>query len=39
LTFMGDALRDAFDTRLGIAALRGRAEPKPPTATTTEVTP
>ncbi|UIF85067.1 ABC transporter permease [Cupriavidus sp. UYPR2.512] len=30
LTFMGDALRDAFDTRLGLAALRGRVEPKIP---------
>lgn len=30
LTFMGDALRDAFDTRLGLAALRGRVEPKVP---------
>jgi len=30
LTFMGDALRDAFDTRLGLAALRGRVEPKLP---------
>jgi microcin C transport system permease protein len=30
LTFMGDALRDAFDTRLGLAQLRGRVEPKAP---------
>jgi len=30
LTFMGDALRDAFDTRLGLAALRGRVAPKVP---------
>ncbi|MGY8524127.1 ABC transporter permease [Paracidovorax citrulli] len=30
LTFMGDALRDAFDTRLGLAALRGRVEPRVP---------
>ncbi|KWR87726.1 ABC transporter permease [Cupriavidus sp. IDO] len=32
LTFMGDALRDAFDTRLGLAALRGRVAPKVPPA-------
>lgn len=30
LTFMGDALRDAFDTRLGLAALRGRVAPRLP---------
>ncbi|MGH8790128.1 MAG: ABC transporter permease [Cupriavidus necator] len=43
LTFMGDALRDAFDTRLGLAALRGRVEPKvpagAPTGAAPEVTP
>ncbi|WP_020202904.1 MULTISPECIES: ABC transporter permease [Cupriavidus] len=40
LTFMGDALRDAFDTRLGLAQLRGRAEPKAPEGSpAAEVTP
>ncbi|MNU06397.1 Inner membrane ABC transporter permease protein YejE [compost metagenome] len=43
LTFMGDALRDAFDTRLGLAALRGRVEPKvaagAPTGAAPEATP
>ncbi|WP_420997551.1 ABC transporter permease [Cupriavidus sp. 30B13] len=40
LTFMGDALRDAFDTRLGLAQLRGRAEPKTPEGSpAAEVTP
>ncbi len=36
LTFMGDALRDAFDTRLGLAQLRGRVEPKVPAAAPAE---
>jgi len=36
LTFMGDALRDAFDTRLGIAALRARVAPKVPAPATAE---
>jgi microcin C transport system permease protein len=39
LTFMGDALRDAFDTRLGLAQLRGRVEPKVPAGSAAEVTP
>ncbi|CAG9181842.1 ABC transporter permease [Cupriavidus respiraculi] len=39
LTFMGDALRDAFDTRLGLAALRGRVEPKAPADVPAGVTP
>lgn len=40
LTFMGDALRDAFDTRLGLAQLRGRVEPKVPAGgTAAEATP
>lgn len=40
LTFMGDALRDAFDTRLGLAQLRGRVEPKAPAGSpAAEVTP
>ncbi|KDP88797.1 ABC transporter permease [Cupriavidus basilensis] len=40
LTFMGDALRDAFDTRLGLAQLRGRVEPKAPEGSpAAEVTP
>jgi ABC-type amino acid transport system permease subunit len=30
LTFMGDALRDAFDTRMGLAQMRGRVAPKVP---------
>ncbi|AOZ00245.1 peptide ABC transporter permease [Cupriavidus sp. USMAHM13] len=37
LTFMGDALRDAFDQRLGMAALRGRVQPKVPAPVTAEV--
>ncbi|AQV94662.1 peptide ABC transporter permease [Cupriavidus necator] len=39
LTFMGDALRDAFDTRLGLAALRGRVEPKIPAGAPTGAAP
>ncbi|MCY1306192.1 hypothetical protein D9M70_560390 [compost metagenome] len=39
LTFMGDALRDAFDTRLGLAALRGRVEPKVPAGAPTGTAP
>lgn len=39
LTFMGDALRDAFDTRLGLAALRGRVEPKVPADAPAEARP
>jgi len=39
LTFMGDALRDAFDTRLGLAALRGRVEPKIPAGAPTRAAP
>ncbi|NUO86912.1 MAG: ABC transporter permease [Cupriavidus sp.] len=39
LTFMGDALRDAFDTRLGLAALRGRVEPKVPAGAPTGAAP
>ncbi|MGN5476945.1 ABC transporter permease subunit [Cupriavidus basilensis] len=39
LTFMGDALRDAFDTRLGLAALRGRVAPKVPAGAPAGVTP